>query len=292
MGIFTRTPGSPLDRALTLRDDGDIESAITLLYSAVGEALTDRELVITLAKMLAETEQLDRAEHWFRHAQKIAPGDLDVACAHGTFLGQTGRLAEARVELEAARLRARAYLDEVARKGDVDYHSSVRSLVTAIELNLARVCLEVGDHEACRALVTPWLTDEDAWDHAHDVFVDLASELDVDPVILDEQGLASGHISPLMVCHRLEQCLEETPPDLLGFERVVARADELFDFDWRDSAPELVEVLTRGKRAAAHAIMRGTLTPDLVPHMLSSQDEPDPEDAPTDKALLRPARLE
>jgi tetratricopeptide (TPR) repeat protein len=264
MDIFERTPDSPLDQALTLRESGDIEGAIALLYSAVSEALTDRGLVITLAKMLAETDQLDKAEHWFRHAHKIAPGDLDVAGAYGTFLAQTGRLAEARLALESARHRARTLTES---------EPEARGLLCAIELNLGRVCLELRDFEAARELVRPWLADEQGWDHAHDVFVDLAMELDLDPVALDEERLASGHISPLMVCHRLEDLLEATPPDLLDLERVVARADALFDFDWRHAAPELEEVLARGRQAAVHALMRGTLTPELIPHLLGHEDE-------------------
>ena len=81
MGTFDRPPGSPLDHALTLRESGDIEGAITFLFKAVGESLNDRGLVITLAKMLSETGKFERAEHWFRHALKIAP---DVSMRFGT----------------------------------------------------------------------------------------------------------------------------------------------------------------------------------------------------------------
>jgi tetratricopeptide (TPR) repeat protein len=215
MESFDRAPGSPLDHALTLRESGDIEGAITLLFKAVAESLTDRGLVITLAKMLSESGKFERAEHWFRHALKIAPDDLDVQLGYGTFLAETGRFAEARVRLESAQRRAQAI-------APADDAYGLRELLVVIECNLARVCLELGDFATTRALVTPWLTDEEGWGQAHDVFVDLAATLGLDPIELDEEGLASGHVSPFMVCHRLEQCLEVEPLDLLGFERVVA----------------------------------------------------------------------
>jgi len=273
MNTFDRAPGSALDQALTMREAGDIDSAITLLFKAVGESLTDRGLVITLAKMLSETGQFDRAEHWFRHALKVAPDDLDVQFGYGTFLAETGRVQEARAHLGGAQTRARALLDDGL--GD-------RRLVIAIELNLARAHFELDDHATARALIAPWLADEDGWGGAHDLFVDLAEKLGVDPIEADEEGLVSGQISPFMVCHRLEQFLEVEPPDLLGFERVVARADAIFDFDWRRCAGQIEDILARGRKAAVHAIMRGAIDADLVPHLLSSfciDDAADADDA-------------
>lgn len=266
METFDRAPESAIDHALTLRENGDIESAITFLFKAVGESLMDRGLVITLAKMLSETGKLERAEHWFRHALKIAPDDLDVQLGYGTFLAETGRFAESRVRLEVALNRAQELRDD---------SNGFDGFVLAVELNLARVCFQLGDTTAARALVTPWLADEDGWFGAHDVFVDVANQLGLDPTELDEEGLASGHVSPYMVCHRLQGCLMAEPPDLLGFERVVARADEIFDFDWRRCADEITGVLAQGRKAAVHAIMRGELAADLVEAMLSQGRAPE-----------------
>ncbi len=276
MGTFDMLHACPLDHALALRASGDIEGAITFLFKAVGDSLADRGLVITLAKMLSETGNLERAEHWFRHAIKIAPDDLDVQFGYGTFLAQSGRLPEARAQLESAQALARACDEPV----------DVRGLILAIDLNLARVCLELADFSVVRVIVTPWLTDVHGWGAAHDVFVDLVVKLGLDPTDVDEEGLASGHISPFMVCHRLEQYLESEPLDLLGFERVVARADTIFDFDWRRSADEIEAVVAQGRKAAVHAIMRGSLEADLVPHLLSNASEHHPAASEVDEAEI------
>ena len=56
-----RIPNSALDRALNRREEGDLDGAIAILKAAIADDLNDLGLVTTLAKMLAESDQLDKA---------------------------------------------------------------------------------------------------------------------------------------------------------------------------------------------------------------------------------------
>lgn len=258
---------TPLEVALRQRDAGQLEDAIATLMAAASTALGDAELALTLGKLLAETDQLERAEPWFKHALKLTPEDLFVRMGYGTFLAQRGRHADARATLSSV-------LDElveamtVAEAGeDIDTLAALEDLVAATSVNLARSELMGGDIAMARSLVEPWLANPRHWTFAHNVLADLIETQELDAMALAKEGLVSGEVSPYMVCYLLERALDEENPDLVELDRIVGRADTIFAFDWRHAAPEIEHALAAVRQRFGRAVMRGQVEPGALPHL-------------------------
>lgn len=266
-------PDSPIERALDQRNAGDLQGAIATMRVAVQGALHDLHLAVTLAQLLAEDDQLEPAERWFRHALELAPDHAQPCLGYGTFLGQCGRLDEARRFLARARELARARLDALDLYPTDDLGHPWSHLGHA-ECGLARAALESGDHPLARQLLRPWLVDAELWGYAHDIFADIIELDDLDPTTIAQEGLASGDISPFMVCHLLERALCTPPIDFPAVDQLIARANELLHFEWRECAPEIVEVLTSARRLFAHAVMRGEVDPAACPTISSMLPRP------------------
>ncbi len=266
MTTFTEPPESPLGRALAKRSGGDIDGAIELLLAAAGESLADANLAVTLGKMLAETGQYERADPWFRHAMKLAPDDVVVRMGYGAFLGEVGQFEEARKLLGGVLREVRVMLGSAApeeRAGLV----GLEGFIASTEINLARAAFEAGDSALARERVAPWLADADHWPSAHAVLADIVDRDGLDPTQVAEVGLASGHVSPYMVCHLLERIVDAEPCDFGTLEGVVARADGCFAFDWKGVEPPLVEVFARARELFAHAVMRGVVAAATCPRL-------------------------
>jgi tetratricopeptide (TPR) repeat protein len=267
---------SLLDDALALREDGDLRGAVALLLKAAGEdGLGDVEVVLTLAKMLAESDQLEQAERWFNRAMALAPDDLAVQLAWGTFLGQAGRLDDSRDLLASVGHAARDRLAEALSEGEQQTLGHILSFLGSTEVNLARACLEAGDLEAARALVVPWLSDPEHWPWAQAVFEDLLVETEGDPIAAAREGLSDGQASPSMVLALLEERVAASPPDFAGLDPILARADALFTFDWRHADPAVAQGLAGIRRAYGRAVMKGEVERDTCRHL----------DAPSRRAL-------
>jgi len=279
---------SPLDLALSQREAGHIDLAIETLFAAAGTSLGDAELALTLAKMLAETAQYDRAEPWFRHALKLAPRDLFVRMGYGTFLGQIGRHSEAQATLGAVLDELLESLDIAEVTEDRDTLIALENLIGATSVNLARSALEAGQTPLARELSAPWLAHPDHWTYAHDVLADLIERESLDPRAIAEEGLASGRISPYMVCFLIERALDEDPPDLATIDHIIDRANTIFGvsrthtddhlFDWQHAAPELETALASARKRYGHGVMRGHWRPGEFPHLTTTTQLADESD--------------
>ncbi|HRE88553.1 MAG TPA: hypothetical protein PK095_05370 [Myxococcota bacterium] len=258
---------TPLELALRQRDAGNIEDAIATLMAAASGSLGDAELALTLGKMLAETDQVERAEPWFKHALKLAPNDLFVRMGHGTFLAQVGRHTEARQVLTEVLDELIETMTVAEASEDVETLAALEDLVAATSVNLARSEMLEGDVAMARSLVQPWLANARHWTFAHNVLADLIEREDLDALALAKEGLASGEVSPYMVCFVIERLLDEELTDLVELDRVIGRADAIFSFDWRHSAPELEAALAEARKRYGHAVMRGQLSPGSLPHI-------------------------
>ena len=272
---------SPLEIALRQRDAGQIDDAIATLMAAASSALGDAELALTLAKMLAETDQLDRAEPWFKHALKLAPTDLFVRMGHGTFLAQRGRHTEARAALASVLDELVEAMTAAEASEDIDTLEALEDLVAATAVNLARSEMLGGDVTTARALVQPWLANARHWTFAHNVLADLIEQEGLDAMTLAQEGLVSGEVSPYMICYLLERILDEEPADLVELDRIIGQADIVFAFDWRHAAPELEAALAAVRQRYGHAVMRGLVAPGTLRHLDASAARtaptPDPD---------------
>jgi|GEM_PF-1958304 len=278
MTSFLCEPGSPIDVALEQRAAGNIDGAIETLLAAASDSLANAEVAVTLGKMLAERGEEDRAEHWLRHAFKLAPDDVIVRLGLGAFLGQTGRIADAMSLLAGVRADARGML--VDRLADPDELEALTGFIASTELNLAQAALESGDSVMARELAGPWLSDSDWWGAAHAVYAQVLERDGLDPEELAQECLATGQVSPYMVCYLLERLLDVADPlsdpiavsswetcDFLTLDAIVGRADECFDFDWRQAEPELVGVMAHARQTFLQAVMRGRIAPADYPHL-------------------------
>jgi hypothetical protein len=271
-----------IDRALTLRLEGRIDLAIETLREAVSHALADPELVILLAKMVAESGDLERAEGWFAHALKLAPTSHDVRLGYAVWRLESGDIPAGKELLEAL------HVDVLKRERSGLNPKGFRA---AVELNLATACVETDDLSRAVALARPWLTDEDGWGQAHNVMVDATERLGLEPRLVTEVGFMTGLFSPYMCVERLERLLDGPPHevDFSKIEETIILSDANFAFDWRRCDEVVVAVLANARQAAARAMMRGWLEAGACPSLSSDvwrpDHDPDPDDDPHVRAL-------
>jgi hypothetical protein len=243
-------------RATTLRTLGDLDGALAILSGAAAQSFAHPQVAFSLAQMLAEVGLVDRADPWFRHALKLAPESWPMRQAYGWFLFQRGQVESACAVFETLRLAilratAEGPYAELSERLERDHALGLASV------SLACTCFDLGD--TCRALelVSPWLAREDHWASAHRVFAAVATHDHLDLSRAAEAGLISGEVSPLMVCHLLEQAARAVPPRLPTLERVVTRANEHLRFEWQTASPELEQALVVARQALARAAMCG-----------------------------------
>ncbi len=248
--------------ALALRAQGDFAGAIELVRGAVADDLNDLTLIVMLAKLLAEHGQLDRAERWFKRALELDPEDLDVRVGHATYLGQCGRLDDAREAFSsicqdlAAELKVPGTLDDEER---VD---QIASALAVSGVNLANCALLACNFEGAVRFASSWLTHPDHWEAAHDIVANAVERGELEARGVAERGLEAGEISPLMLLFLIDDALEA---HRLGRALdLLERGNELFTFDWQKSAAELEETLATGDVAFRRAIMRGDIDADTL----------------------------
>jgi len=258
-----------LHQALTQRDEGDLDGAIETLRAAASLDLGDAQLAVNLAKMLSETGQLDRAEPWFRHALKLAPDDLDLRLAYGTFLGQTGHAPEARDYLLGVMQDLEQALDQASMLGDRDAILEVNRFLGAASVNIGRAALECGDAPMAISFGRGWLDDPECGEAAHALIADALDSDDLDPQRLAELSLEGGRVTPAVVTLLIDTALGRQPPDLIAVERAVAAADEALEEDWQASDEALARVLGMARAQLGRAVMRGGLDANDFPALLS-----------------------
>ena len=258
-----------LQHALALRDEGDLTGAIETLRAAASLDLGDAQLALNLAKMLCEAGQFERAEPWFRHALKLAPDDLDLRLAYGTFLGQTGHAAAARDYLSAVMKDLEQALDQASMLGDRDAILEVNRFLGAASVNIGRAALECGDAAMAISFARGWLDDPECGEAAKALIADALDSDDLDPQRLAELSLEGGRVTPAVVALLIDTALGREPPDLAAVERAVVAADEALDADWQHRDEALVRVLGMARAQLGRAVMRGGLDPQDFPALLS-----------------------
>jgi len=258
-----------LQQALALRDAGDLMAAIDTLRAAASLDLADAELTLNLAKMLAESGQFNKAEPWFRHALKLAPDDLDLRLAYGTFLGQTGQAAVARDYLLGVMQDLEAALDQASMLGDRDAILEVNRFLGAASVNIGRTALECGDAAMAISFARGWLDDPECGEAARALIADAIDSDELDPQRIAELSLDGGRVTPAVVTLLIDTALGHEPPDLAAVERAVAAADEALDGDWQHSDEALTRVLGVARALLGRSVMRGGLDPNDFPALLA-----------------------
>lgn len=159
----------PVSMALALRRDVDLDAAIQLLYDAWALNLADTAIATTLATMLAENEQFDRAERVFNRALGTSPDDEGLQLNYATFLAHSGRHAEAAPQFRRAAARSVRDLQRaVTAREDAPMAEALRKLAFA-DCNLAHSHVLQGETGLARDLAERWLMLECAGDAATDI---------------------------------------------------------------------------------------------------------------------------
>jgi Tfp pilus assembly protein PilF len=126
-----------VDVALHLRRLGDMPAAIRLLYDTLGSNLADVTVVTTLATMLSESEQFDRAERVFQRAFAAGVHGAALYINYAIFLAHSGRVVDAAPVFRRA---AAEVVKELQRKltttNDLELADRLSQLVAA-DCNLA-----------------------------------------------------------------------------------------------------------------------------------------------------------
>ena len=246
-----------LRRALRHREGGDLPAAIEILRAAVSADLGEPALAINLAKMLAESGQIERAEPWFRHALKLAPGDLDLRLSYGTFLGQSGNPEAAREHLQGVINDLEGALEHASLFGDRAAMLEIHRFLGAASVNLGRAALECGDPATAIAFSRDWVRDDEHGLAAKELMADALDADNLDPAHLAELSLDEGRVTPAIVTVLIDAALDKEPPDLAAVERAVALADDSLPVDWPHAHEPLERALGAARALLGRAIMRG-----------------------------------
>lgn len=210
------SPKSPDDRdtlyalAHERRQAGDRQGAIDIFFELLARNLRDQEVTRDLAALLAEDDQLERAERLFRHALKICGDDPFLAVNYATYLSQAGRLEEGLELLEEQRSAIARRLAQAEAQADEDQVRELREGLGIVTINAALSATEVGDARTARDLAEPYLADPRFWEGAHDVVYRAIEQLGDDHVAIARTLHAAGRASPVMIWQLVEACAEET----------------------------------------------------------------------------------
>ncbi len=161
----------PVRAALSLRESGDLSAAIRHLYAALAENLNDPHLYVTLATMLAENEEFDRAERIFQRAFDAGVDDPGLRLNYAVFQASSGRPGNHVTVLRGlganvVHTLSRLSLDDPSSP----FTEQIRHFALA-DCNLARLRLKQGNLDAARDLAEKWLVFPRVWESAHDTVV-------------------------------------------------------------------------------------------------------------------------
>lgn len=269
-------------RAIALRREGRLGSAIALLAPHVTLSPGGATVALTLGKLYAESGEMTRAGRWLTRAVEIAPDSLDARLALATWRGQTGDLLAAGTELhailDAIEEECTAFSARVARGERVTVEECDRipllgEINERAALNLAAVLLELGETDAARAWAVHYLTSPTGWEQANDLLAMIVEQAGLDPLAVAREELAEGLTSPVMLDFLLSAMMGEQPVDLAAIDGVVASAAAAFagddaDFEWWTADDDLAATLDRLHDLAREAMLRGRVPADAVGWLL------------------------
>jgi tetratricopeptide (TPR) repeat protein len=269
-------------RAIALRREGRLGSAIALLAPHVTLSPGGATVALTLGKLYAESGEMTRAGRWLTRAVEIAPDSLDARLALATWRAQTGDLSRASLELhgvvedvcaEMVDLQDRAERDETIPMASLERLPVLDELLHRAALNLSAVLLETGDLEGARLWPPLLLTHPDFWEHANALMAMIVERSGQDPLVVAREELAEGRTSPPMLEFLLSAMLQAQPVDLAAMDAALGQAAAAFAeadaaFAWWDADKELAATLERLHDLAREAMLRGRVDPSAVGWLL------------------------
>lgn len=221
----------PVEHALRLRADGELGRAIEVLYAALADDLTHLPTLSTLASMLAEDEQFERADRLFRRALEVGPPAPMLLHNYGTFLAHSGHPVAGMAVLGDAMAGQVRVLRRLLRDHDVAAAADALEHLGPIECNFARTLLVTGQAEAALACARKWLTSRTAWESATDVALSAIETLGRD---VPAEMAALHHAqqaSPAMVAELGDAAASASGDDADAFHIFLQGSAYLFD-DW------------------------------------------------------------
>ena len=253
-------PADPVQEAIAIRRDGDLVGAIRHLYDALASNLNNSHLYITLATMLAENEEFDRAERIF---QRAFAADLDeplLRLNYATFLAASGR---AGAQVAAFRSFGGQIVRELTVVDNAEEGWSLHALFgqwAAADCNLARLRLSENNADAARDLAEKWLVHPETWQKADEVVVGCIP--DGEELTTFAELHASQRASPQMVAALVDEAKQD---DLGRALAIAAEASAYLRWNWVAEVDgfeaDLREILADAGRAAdrSGAILRQLL---------------------------------
>ena len=211
-------------RAHELREGGDLKGAIDILFDLLAEDMTDGAVVTDLASMLAEDDELDRAERVFEHALKVADDVPFLAVNYGTFLAQCGRHREAREVLneQCSALVARA--EQAEADGAEEAEREAWEGYEIASLNLARLLAETDEPGGALILAKPLLNHPDYWPSADEIMCTANKALGGDELSLAEELFGKEAASPMMVWRIMEHRAADTGDPVMTVDALAEAA--------------------------------------------------------------------
>ncbi len=227
VGGTPRPPADPVQEAIAIRRAGDLVGAIRHLYDALASNLNNSRLYITLATMLAENEEFDRAERIFQRAFAADLDDPMLRLNYATFLAASGRAG--------AQIAAfRSFAGQVVRElTDVDNAQdgwpmhALFSQWAAADCNLARLRLSEENTDAARDLAEKWLVHPESWQKADEIVV--ACIPDGEELTTFAELHATQRASPQMVAALVD---EAKRVDLGRALAIAAEASAYLKWNW------------------------------------------------------------
>jgi len=247
--VAAPTP-SPVNESLALRRAGNIEAAIKLLYDAWSTNLADTGVATTLATMLAETEQFERAERVFQRALAASPDDDTLQINYATFLGHSGRHAEAAPALRRAAARYTRELQRHVKAQPTDPAAEHLRKLATCDCNLARVHLARGDTGFARDLAEKWLVFDGVCHSACDVIGLCINAEDGDWIAECGQHHAEQRAAPAMVAELIEAAAGNDNAAALEVLRICDEALQYLHFDWLAAVPDCAKVVAAAMKIA------------------------------------------
>ena len=223
------TIASPITRALHLRSAGDMAGAIELLFATLADDITDLPTLSTLATMLAEDEQFDRADRLFSRALGAGRPSPGLLLNYGTFLAHAGRLRPGITVFGDAMAAQSRVIQQRLHDDDARGAADALAMLGVMECNFARALLLSGEPSGALACAQKWLTAPETWDQADDVVISALEALERDVMTEIAKLHEAQQASPAMVAELGDAAAEASGDDFDAFVVFLQGSRYLFD---------------------------------------------------------------